>query len=133
MNLQYNYMQWCIINPEEATKQNIRHFECASFGRSVYKELLNITLPYNAHTNLYIERNLGSPEIVAYSYINDKNIPEMKIYDPSAPKNYSIISPTFKKVLELIKVGDFMTHLHPLIVLEIIKNEKGETIDAICM
>ena len=116
-------MQWCLINPEEATKQNIRHLDCNAFLRSVFLELLNITLPYQSHMSLYINRNIGSPEIVAYSYINDKKIPEMIIYDPKAPNNYTIISPTFKKVLELLKVGDIYANFHPLIILDLMVNQ----------
>ena len=81
----------------------------------------------------YTKQNIGSPEIVGYSYISDKNVPEMKIYDPKAPNNYTIINPTFKKVLELIKIGDILAHSHMMLVMDFIKNKDDEIIDAICM
>ena len=133
INLQYNYMQWCLINAEEATKQNIKHLDCASFVRSTFLELLNITIPYSSHFSLYAKQNIGSPEIVGYSYVNDNNIPEMKIYEPNLQNNYTIINPTFKKVLNLIKVGDILADAHPLIVMDLIKNKDGEIVDAICI
>ena len=133
INIQYNNMQWCLINAEEATKQNVKHLDCAAFVRAAFLDLLNITLPYDSHVFLYTKQNIGSPEIVGYSYINDKNIPEMKIYDPKAQNNYTIINPTFEKIVGLIKVGDILAGSHAMLVFDLIKNEDGKIIDAIMM
>ena len=105
----------------------------AAFVRAIFLEFLNIIIPYNVHVFLYSKDNIGNPEIISYSNISDKNIPEIIIYGLNAPNNYKKINATFKNVLELIKVGNILNHYHMILVPDIIKNKDGEKIDAICM
>ena len=70
--IQYNSLKVNWFSPEEATSQNINYLVCSGFTRNVYRELLNITIPQSTMTLLtYAKNNLGSPEVIAYSHINN--------------------------------------------------------------
>ena len=90
-NIQYNTCKADYFPPEDATSQNINFLVCSQFILSVYRELLNITLPnmMSAFMN-YSRENVGSPEVIAYSSINNEtNNLEMKFYNSSSETNYT--------------------------------------------
>ena len=65
--IQYNFPKVHHFSPEEATAQNINYMVCSGFTRSVYGELLNITIPTGTKSLLsYSKKNLGNPEVVLY-------------------------------------------------------------------
>jgi len=65
--IQYNFPKVHHFSPEEATAQNINYMVCSGFTRSVYRELLNITIPTGTKSLLsYSKKNLGNPEVVLY-------------------------------------------------------------------
>ena len=61
-------------------------------ARRILKEFLNITLPGGSNILVqYGKDHIGSPEVIAYSYIRDKNISELRIYSPKDTNKYKII------------------------------------------
>ena len=85
-NIQYNLGKIGFFSPEDATDQNMNFMVCSTFVRNVYRELLNITIPYDADSLIYTKDNLGQPEVIAYSYINNKNEPVLLLYTPGEKK-----------------------------------------------
>lgn len=73
-NIQYNDAKYASFPPEEATDDNLNYLVCSIFTKNVYNELLDISIP-SSTTKLmdYSKENIGSPEVIAYSYINSKN------------------------------------------------------------
>ena len=56
-NIQYNLGKIGHFSPEDATDQNMNLMVCATLVKNVYRELLNITLPYDAQTLVYTKEN----------------------------------------------------------------------------
>ena len=74
-NIQYCAQKQEIFSPEEATNQKYNFFMCSYLARSIFKEFLNITLPGGSNILVqYGKDHIGRPEVIAYSYISDKNI-----------------------------------------------------------
>ena len=110
-NIQYCLSEIGIFAPEDATKQNIQHTVCTTLATNVYKELLDINLPSQSNFIPYARENIGNPEVIAYSYINDNNIPEMKIYYQKEKNKYKIISnPSISDIIPLVKIGDILSY-----------------------
>ena len=66
--IQYNHDKQDFFTPEEATPQNVNFLVCSAFVNSVYKELLNITVPkFTSSLLSHSKKNEASPEVVAYS------------------------------------------------------------------
>ena len=136
-NIQYNShksLGW--FSPEEATEQNFNYIICSGLTRNIYRELLNITIPYSTQNLLsYSYNNIGNPEVIAYSYINNNNIPEMKIYDANEENKYKIIpNPSIKDIIPLVQIGDILTYSgHTKIVYDIETDNNGQVIDVIIM
>ena len=130
-NIQYNLGKKIFFSPEEATEQNLNFIDCASFVRNIYYELLNITLPYDAQTLVYTKENLGKPEVIVYSYINNKNEPVLLLYNPDE-KNYKNITKNFsiKDIITSVQIGDILTYSgHTKLVYDIEKDNNGNVID----
>ena len=71
-DIQYNSHKVHYFSPEEATSQNVNYLVCSGFTRNVYRELLNITIPMYTTTLLsYSKENVGNPEVILYSHINE--------------------------------------------------------------
>ena len=85
-NIQYNLGKIGFFSPEDATDQYMNFMVCCMFVRNVYRELLDITLPTDSETIVYTRENLGKPEVIAYSYINNKNEPVLLLYSPGEKK-----------------------------------------------
>ena len=134
--IQYNSPKVHIFPPEEATSQNTNYLVCSGFIRNIYFELLNITLPMPTGLLLsYSKRNLGSPEVISYSHINEKKEVEMKIYSPNESNNFrTLINPSIKDIIPLVQVGDILCYTgHTFLIYDIEKDNDGKVIDAIIM
>ena len=134
--IQYNSPKVHHFSPEEATSQNINYMVCAGLTRSVYLELLNITIPTGVKSLLsYSQKNLGNPEVVLYSHINDKKEMEMGIYSPNESNHYkTLINPSIKDIIPLVQVGDVLTYTgHTFVIYDVEKDNTGKVIDAIIM
>ena len=108
---------------------------CATLVRNVYRELLNITFPYDERTIVYAKENLGEPEVIAYSYINDKNEPVLLIKNPE-DKNYKTIINNFsiKDIINYVQVGDILTYTgHTKLIYDLERDKNGKVIDAYFM
>ena len=91
-NIQYNDAKYAWFSPEEATEDNLNYLVCAIFTRNVYQELLNISIPLSTTKLMnYFKENIGSPEVIVYSYINSDNEQEMKIYSQEEENKFKII------------------------------------------
>ena len=134
-NIQYNSYKQNYFPPEEATPQNINYLVCSAFTYSLYKELLNITIPYLSTTFNYSKKNLGNPEVIAYAHINDNNNVEMMFYSPKNKTNYTtIINPSINDIIPKVQIGDVLTFTgHTFLIYDTIKDTKGNIIDAIIM
>ena len=89
-NIQYNDKKYNFFPPEDATQQNINFLVCSIFTRTMFVELLNISIPGGSSTLLsYSSENEGSQEVIAYSKINSNNDLEMKFYNSSSENNYT--------------------------------------------
>ena len=135
-NIQYSSYKENYFSPEEATSQNINYLVCDGFTKTVYLELLNITIPQSTIRLLsYSRDNIGSPEVVAYSHINKDNNVEMIFYSPNTSINYTkIINPSINDIIPLLEIGDILTYTgHTFLVYDLIKNNEGAIIDAIIM
>ena len=135
--LQYNVCKSDYSPPEDATPQNINHLVCTQFVLSVYRELLNITIPNSMGALLnYSKVNIGSPEVIAYSSINSAtNNLEMKFYNSSSKTNYTTkINPSFKELIPLIQIGDIFSYTgHTFLIYDVIKDDKGNIIEGYIM
>ena len=134
--IQYNSPKVHHFSPEEATSQNINYMVCAGFTRSVYLELLNITIPIWTPSLLsYSQKNLGSPEVVLYAHINDKKEIEMGVYSPNESNKYkTLINPSLKDIIPLVQVGDILTYTgHTFLIYDVEKDNNGKVTDAIIM
>ena len=78
INIQYNLGKRTLFPPEEAIEHNINFAIFSYLILNIFKELINITITSNIMA--YSKEHLGSPEIIAYSFINEKNITELRIY-----------------------------------------------------
>ena len=134
--IQYNSAKITLFSPEEATEQNRNFLVCSGLTSNVYRELLNITIPSSSGQLLsYSLDNIGSPEVIAYSYLNNNKIREMKIYYPNNVNKYKIITnPSIKDVIPLVQIGDILTYTgHTFLIYDIEKDSNNEVIDAIIM
>ena len=134
--IQYNSPKVHHFSPEEATSQNINYMVCAGLTRSVYRELLNITIPTGTKSLLsYSQKNLGSPEVVLYAHINDKKEMEMGIYSPNESNYYkTLINPSIKDIIPLVQIGDVLTYTgHTFVIYDVEKDNTGKITDAIIM
>jgi len=134
--IQYNSPKVHVFSPEEATSQNINYMVCSGLSRNIYYELLNITLPRPTEGLLsYSKKNLGSPEVVAYSHINEKKQVEMRIQSPNQSNTFKIlINPSIKDIIPLVQVGDILCYTgHTFVIYDVEKDNKGKVIDAIIM
>ena len=111
-NIQYNIQKVHWFNPEEATDQNMNFLVCSGLTRNVYRQLLNITIPHLTSDLLkYSRENIGKPEVVLYSNITVDKKMEMKIYSEKERNKYkTIINPSLKDVIPLVKIGDVLTY-----------------------
>ena len=135
-NIQYNTHKVNWFSPEDATAQNQRYLVCSGFTRNVYRELLNITIPLGTISLLnYTRDNVGSPEVIAYSHINNNNEVEMKLYSPKENnKLKTMINPSLKDIIHLVRIGDILTYTgHTFLIYDVIKDNKGKVVDAIIM
>ena len=132
--IQYNFgKEGSFFSPEEATEQNINYMICTTIVSNIYRELLNITV--GALILPYARKFLGNPEVVAYSYINNKNEPVLLIKSPNE-KNYRNLTKNFsaKDIIESVEIGDIFTYSsHTMIIFDLIKDSKGKVVDAILM
>ena len=82
----------------------------------------------------YSKTNIGSPEVIAYSYINNDQ-PEMKVYSPTEENNYkTILNSTVNDIIKLVKIGDVINYTgHVQLIYDIIKDSNDQPIDAIIM
>ena len=85
---------------------------CSGLTRNVYRQLLNITIPHLTSDLLkYSRENIGKPEVVLYSNITVDKKMEMKIYSEKERNKYkTIINPSLKDVIPLVKIGDVLTY-----------------------
>ena len=135
-NIQYNSPKAHFFSPEDATSQNINYTICSGLTRNVYHELFNISLPTPTESVIsYSKQNLGSPEVVAYSHINDKKEVEMKIYSPNQSNTFNtLINPSIKDIIPLVKIGDILCYTgHTILIYDVEKDDTGKVIDAIIM
>ena len=135
-DIQYNSHKVHYFSPEEATSQNVNYLVCSGFTRNVYRELLNITIPLStAHLLAYSKENVGSPEVVLYTHINEKKQVEAKIYSPKEPNKLKTkINPSLKDIIPLVQVGDVLTYTgHTFLIYEVEKDSTGKVTDAIIM
>ena len=134
-NIQYNLGKIGSFSPEDATEQNMNFMVCATFVRNVYRELLNITLPFDAQTLVYTKENLGKPEVIVYSYKNNKNEPVLLLYTPGE-KNYLNLTNNFsvKDIIATVQIGDILTYSgHTKLIYDLEKDNEGNVIDAYIM
>ena len=134
-NIQYNDAKYATFPPEEATDDNLNYLVCSIFIKNIYNELLNISFPFSTSQLMeYTKTNLGSPEVIAYSYINN-NQPEMKVYSPTEENNIkTILNPTVNDIIKLVKIDDVLIFSgHAQIIYDIIKDSNDQPIDAIIM
>ena len=135
--IQYNDKKESFFPPEDATQQNINFLVCTTFTRTVYIELLNISIPGGPETLLsYSSDNLGSPEVIAYSKINKDNKMEMFFYSPGHLNNLtSIVNPSLlDDIMPIIEIGDVFTHsTHAFLIYDIERDKEGNVKDAIIM
>ena len=134
-NIQYNQGKLGYFSPEEATEQNLNFEVCATFVRNVYRELLNITFTYDEGSIIYTRENLGEPEVIAYSYINNKSEPVLLLYTPGE-KNYRNITKNFsiKDIIKVVQVGDILTYSgHTKLIYDLERDSDGNVIDAFFM
>ena len=76
---------------------------------------------------------MGSPKVIAYSFINEKNITELRIYYPNGTYKTKL-NPSIKDIIPLIKIGDILTYTgHTKIVYDIEKDKNGTVTDGIIM
>ena len=137
-NIQYNVLKSDLyFPPEEATPQNINNLVCTRFVISVYRELLNITIPNYIDALLkYSKDNIGCPEVIAYANISSEtNNLEMKFYNSSSNTNYTTkINPSVYDLIPFIQIGDVFTDsTHSFLIYDIIKDSKGNIKDIIFM
>ena len=132
INVQYG-PKGHFFSPEEATRQNLNYLTCAFFANSVYLELINTTF-WGHNTYYYAKKYIGKrPEVLFYgTKINSKEL-EVKYYAPGEENNYkTVINPDFQLLISLVEIGDILnTPDHTLIIYDIIKDEKGNKVDAI--
>ena len=135
-NIQYNSHKVHYFSPEEATSQNVNYLVCSGFTRNVYRELFNITIPLATASLLsYSKENVGSPEVVLYSYLNENKKVVMKIYSPKeSNKLKTLINTPFKDIIPLVKIGDVLTYTsHTFLIYDVEKDSTGKVTDAIIM
>ena len=135
-NIQYNTIKLEWFNPEEATEQNINYLVCSGLTKNVYRQLLNITIPHFTKDLLkYSRENIGKPEVVLYSKINSNKKMEMKIYSSKEKNKYkTIINPSLKDVIPLVKIGDVLTYTgHTFLIYDVETDNNGKVKDAIIM
>ena len=135
-NIQYNTIKLEWFNPEEATEQNINYLVCSGLTKNVYRQLLNITIPHFTKDLLkYSRENVGKPEVVLYSSVNSNKKMEMKVYSNKEKNKYkTIINPSLKDVIPLVKIGDVLTYTgHTFLIYDVETDKNGKVTDAIIM
>jgi hypothetical protein len=134
-SIQYNHDKQDFFTPEEATLQNVNFLVCSAFVNSVYKELLNITVPkFTSSLLSHSEKYQFRPEVVAYSppRNSDDEKREFLIYNYEEDFGDTIYYPTLDYMLSRLEVGDILTYTgHAILVYDIIKDSKGKTTEAI--
>ena len=135
--IQFSDSKYTVFHPEDATQQKIQFVVCWNLVQSIYTELLNITVPLGDWKNFqYSVQYLGSPEVIAYSKINTQtNNLEMSFYNSSSKNNITTkINPSINDIIPLLKIGDILSYsLHTFLIYDVIKDSKGNVIDAIVM
>ena len=135
-NIQYHLQKVNYFSPEEATEQNMNFLVCSGLPRNIYRQLLNITIPKNGDDLLkYSRENVGKPEVVFYSNINADKKMEMKIYSENEKNKYkTIINPSLKDVIPLVRVGDILAFTgHIILIYDVETDNNGTVKDAIIM
>lgn len=135
-HIQYSGGKQEFFEPEDATSQKRNFFLCSYLARNIYKEFLNITLPSGSNPLVeYGKNHIGSPEVIAYSYISDKNISELKYYSPNEANKYKLIqNPTINDIIPLLQDGDVVAYSgHTQTIYDVEKDKNGKVIDAIIM
>ena len=143
VNAQYsNYRRDIYTSPEQSTSQNTTYKDCSAFTFSVYYEALGIKIPKQTKEIVdYAKENYYSPEVIeywehdenGYKDINGNNINNLiseYYYIDNNKKAYKF----FEKYN--IQVGDLLciyeeSEGHVVLVYDLIKNENGETVDAL--
>ena len=130
-NIQYNLGKRTIFPPEEATLNNKNFLICSYLVINIFKELINITVTLNIEA--YVREHLGSPEIIAFSFINEKNITELRVYSSNGSYKTKL-NPTINDIIPLIQIGDVLTYTgHTKIIYDIEKDKNGTVTDGIIM
>ena len=132
--IQYNHDKQDFFTPEEATPQNVNFLVCSAFVNSVYKELLNITVPkFTSSLLSHSKKNEARPEVVAYSLPRaDDEQREFLIYNYEEECGEFIYYPTLDDMLSRLEVGDILTYTgHAILVYDIIKDSNGKKTEAI--
>ena len=135
--IQYNDKKRNFFPPEEATQQNVNFLVCSAFTRTVYMELLNVTIPEISRTLLEYSYNyLGKPEVIAYSKTNTNNDIEMYFYSPNVEGNLTKINnPSLHEhIIPRLQIGDILTYTgHAFLIYDIERDKEGIIKDAIIM
>ena len=137
------------ILPEQVTYQNRGYIVCSGFIRNVYNELLGIKTPLlTKDLYKYAEKNVGSPEVVAFTKIENKKM-KIKFYENGNAKGESDIKfitdnndqyINYSNIIPKLKIGDIITIVknsnklgHTIMVYDLVKDKNGRVIDAIVM
>ena len=132
-NIQCNAAKDQAFSPEEATSQNMRFFVTTSFTSTVYKELLNILVPYSPdHLIEYANNYTGSPEVYIVLEPYDEKY-TMKLYSETEESHYVLEENTpYNEIIDKLEIGDLLVGGGiGLIVYDKIKDETGITSDII--
>ena len=134
-SIQYNHDKQDFFTPEEATSQNVNFLVCSAFVNSVYKELLNITVPkFTSSLLSHSNKTKFKPEVVAYSPPRNSDDEKREFYTYNYEKKLGqlVYNPTLDNMLSRLEVGDILTYTgHAILVYDIIKDSKGKTTEAI--
>ena len=134
-SIQYNHDKQDFFTPEEATPQNVNFLVCSAFVNSVYKELLNITVPkFTSSLLSHSKKYEAKPEVVAYSLPrnSDDEKREFLVYNYEEDCGEFIYYPTLDDMLSRLEIGDILTYTgHAILVYDIIKDSQGKTKEAI--
>ena len=126
--IQYNHYKAKFFSPEEVTSQNVNFLVCSAFVSSVYKELLDITVPGSTKDLLsYAINKTGSPEVVAYSpaYTTGKRI--MYFY-PNSTNITEVHEPSMNDIFDHLESGDILTYSgHTFLIYNTVTNWTSNT------
>ena len=124
--IQYNLMKKDVFSPEDATSQNIQYIDYSEIITSIFKKLLNISIPDSSLKNIQYSRNYeGKPEVIAVSDINGKKV-EMKFNFPDKKK--SLLNPSITEIIDKLQIGDILTYYNgksgnSIMIYDIIKDK----------